>query len=78
MQAQLHFDNIQDFKICFEEIENFTLVYAFEKLKQAVPRIMVKPWRSLYAQIIKAKTQNKKLLAILLDPDKIDWNTVAF
>ncbi|MBB1192170.1 4-phosphopantetheinyl transferase [Flavobacterium sp. SOK18b] len=30
-QAQLHFDNvIQDFKICFEEIENFTLVYAFE------------------------------------------------
>lgn len=32
---------------------------------------------NLYAQIIKAKTQNQKLLAILLDPDKIDWNTVA-
>ncbi|TWI02374.1 phosphopantetheinyl transferase [Flavobacterium tiangeerense] len=30
-KAQLHFDNvIQDFKICFEEIDNFTLVYAFE------------------------------------------------
>lgn len=30
--AQLHFDNlIKDFIIHFEEIENFTLVYAFEK-----------------------------------------------
>ena len=29
--AQLHFDNIiKDFDIYFEEIENFTLVYAFE------------------------------------------------
>jgi 4'-phosphopantetheinyl transferase len=29
--AQLHFDNvIQDFKIYFEEMEDFTLVYAFE------------------------------------------------
>ncbi|RBN51091.1 geranylgeranylglyceryl/heptaprenylglyceryl phosphate synthase [Flavobacterium psychrolimnae] len=32
---------------------------------------------NLYSQIIKAKTNNKKLLAILLDPDKIDLNTVA-
>jgi 4'-phosphopantetheinyl transferase len=30
--AELHFDAIvKDFKIYFEEIENFTLVYAFEK-----------------------------------------------
>lgn len=30
-QAQLHFDNvIQDFKLYFEEVEDFTLVYAFE------------------------------------------------
>lgn len=30
--AELHFDNIiKDFDIYFEEIENFTLVYAFEK-----------------------------------------------
>ena len=30
--AFLHFDNlIKDFKVCFEEIENFGLVYAFEK-----------------------------------------------
>jgi 4'-phosphopantetheinyl transferase len=30
--AQLHFDGIfKDFNICFEEIENFTLVYAYEK-----------------------------------------------
>jgi phosphopantetheinyl transferase len=30
--AELHFDSlIKDFKIYFEEIENFTLVYAFEK-----------------------------------------------
>jgi phosphoglycerol geranylgeranyltransferase len=32
---------------------------------------------NLYSQIIKAKTNNQKLLAILLDPDKIDLNTVA-
>lgn len=31
VQAQLHFDNvIQYFKINFEEVEDFTLVYAFE------------------------------------------------
>lgn len=30
--AELHFDNIiKEFKIYFEEIEDFTLVYAFEK-----------------------------------------------
>jgi 4'-phosphopantetheinyl transferase len=29
--AELHFDNlVKDFKIHFEEIEGFTLVYAFE------------------------------------------------
>ncbi|TWI02373.1 putative glycerol-1-phosphate prenyltransferase [Flavobacterium tiangeerense] len=32
---------------------------------------------NLYTQIKKAKTQNQKLLAILIDPDKMDWNTVA-
>jgi phosphoglycerol geranylgeranyltransferase len=32
---------------------------------------------NLYSQIIQAKTNNQKLLAILLDPDKIDLNTVA-
>ncbi|MBG6186467.1 geranylgeranylglyceryl/heptaprenylglyceryl phosphate synthase [Flavobacterium sp. CAN_S2] len=32
---------------------------------------------NLYSQIIQAKRNNKKLLAILLDPDKIDLNTVA-
>lgn len=31
-EAKLHFDSIiKDFKIYFEEIDNFTLVYAFEK-----------------------------------------------
>jgi len=31
-KSQLHFENkIQDFAIHFEEIENFTLVYAFEQ-----------------------------------------------
>lgn len=32
---------------------------------------------NLYSQIIQAKRNNQKLLAILLDPDKIDLNTVA-
>lgn len=32
---------------------------------------------NLYSQIIQAKRKNQKLLAILLDPDKIDLNTVA-
>ncbi|WP_016990779.1 4'-phosphopantetheinyl transferase superfamily protein [Flavobacterium sp. ACAM 123] len=32
-QAELHFDSIiKEFKIYFEEIDNFTLVYAFEKV----------------------------------------------
>ena len=32
--AELHFDNvIKDFKIYFEEIEGFTLVYAFQEIK---------------------------------------------
>jgi len=33
--------------------------------------------RQLYADILKAKSENKKLLAILLDPDKIDWENVC-
>jgi phosphoglycerol geranylgeranyltransferase len=32
---------------------------------------------NLYSQIIQFKRNNQKLLAILLDPDKIDLNTVA-
>ena len=32
---------------------------------------------NLYSQIIQAKTNNQKLLAILLDPDKVDLKTVA-
>ncbi|RZJ33167.1 MAG: geranylgeranylglyceryl/heptaprenylglyceryl phosphate synthase, partial [Flavobacterium sp.] len=32
----------------------------------------------IYEQIQLAKAQGKKLLAILLDPDKIDWNTFDF
>ena len=32
---------------------------------------------NLYSQIIQAKRNNQKLLAILLDPDKVDLNTVA-
>ncbi|MFV8321545.1 geranylgeranylglyceryl/heptaprenylglyceryl phosphate synthase [Flavobacterium sp. LB3P21] len=32
---------------------------------------------NLYNQIIQAKRSNQKLLAILLDPDKIDLNTVS-
>ena len=32
---------------------------------------------NLYSQMIQAKRNNQKLLAILLDPDKIDLNTVA-
>ncbi|MES2544697.1 MAG: geranylgeranylglyceryl/heptaprenylglyceryl phosphate synthase [Bacteroidota bacterium] len=31
---------------------------------------------NFYKQILKAKSENKKLLAILLDPDKINWGTV--
>lgn len=31
----------------------------------------------LYNQIVKAKSANQKLLAILLDPDKIDWNNFS-
>jgi phosphoglycerol geranylgeranyltransferase len=30
----------------------------------------------IYSQILKAKSENQKLLAILLDPDKIDWNSM--
>lgn len=32
---------------------------------------------NLYSQIIKAKTNNQKLLAILLDPDKIVWGNLS-
>ncbi len=32
--------------------------------------------QNLYGQILKAKQENKKLLAILLDPDKIDWDLI--
>lgn len=31
----------------------------------------------LYSQILHAKAQNQKLLAVLLDPDKIDWVHLA-
>lgn len=31
---------------------------------------------SIYSQILHAKSKNIKLLAILLDPDKIDWHTI--
>lgn len=31
---------------------------------------------SIYNEIVQAKSVNKKLLAILLDPDKIVWNTL--
>ncbi len=31
---------------------------------------------TIYNQILKAKTENKKLLAVLLDPDKIDLNNI--
>lgn len=32
---------------------------------------------NIYNHILKSKTENEKLLAILLDPDKIDLNTIA-
>lgn len=32
----------------------------------------------LYNDILSAKSQNRKLLAILLDPDKIDWENLEF
>ena len=32
--------------------------------------------KSIYSDIIKAKSENRKLLAILLDPDKIVWKTL--
>nr|WP_315212039.1 geranylgeranylglyceryl/heptaprenylglyceryl phosphate synthase [uncultured Flavobacterium sp.] len=32
---------------------------------------------NIYKDILKAKSENTKLLAILLDPDKVDLNTVA-
>lgn len=31
---------------------------------------------SIYQEILESKAQNKKLLAILLDPDKINWQTL--
>lgn len=31
---------------------------------------------TIYQDILESKAQNKKLLAILLDPDKIDWKTL--
>jgi putative glycerol-1-phosphate prenyltransferase len=32
---------------------------------------------NIYNHILKSKANNEKLLAILLDPDKIDWNNLA-
>ena len=32
---------------------------------------------NIYNNILKSKANNEKLLAILLDPDKIDWNNLA-
>ena len=34
--------------------------------------------KNIYADILLSKSQNKKLLAILLDPDKIIWETLDF
>ena len=31
---------------------------------------------NIYAEILKSKSNHKKLLAILLDPDKIEWNNL--
>lgn len=36
-----------------------------------------KKMTSIYNNILKSKANNEKLLAILLDPDKIDWNNLA-
>ncbi len=33
--------------------------------------------QNIYAQILQSKSENRKLLAILLDPDKIDWENMA-
>ena len=33
--------------------------------------------QNIYAQILQSKSENRKLLAILLDPDKIDWENIA-
>jgi phosphoglycerol geranylgeranyltransferase len=33
--------------------------------------------KNIYNDILKAKSENKKLLAILLDPDKIDWENLS-
>ena len=32
---------------------------------------------TIYQDILESKVQNKKLLAILLDPDKMDWDTLG-
>jgi len=32
--------------------------------------------KNIYSEIVKAKSENRKLLAILLDPDKIIWQTI--
>jgi len=32
--------------------------------------------QTLYADIVRAKSENRKLLAVLLDPDKIDWDNL--
>ena len=33
--------------------------------------------QNIYAKILQSKSENRKLLAILLDPDKIDWENMA-
>lgn len=33
---------------------------------------------SIYTQILQSKLENRKLLAILLDPDKIHWNNLEY
>lgn len=32
--------------------------------------------KNIYSEILKAKAEKRKLLAILLDPDKIDWDAI--
>jgi phosphoglycerol geranylgeranyltransferase len=38
---------------------------------------VMKPMTSIYTQIINSKAANQKLLAILIDPDKVDMKSIA-
>jgi putative glycerol-1-phosphate prenyltransferase len=50
-------------------------IFAFSY--KSIPSVS-KKMKNIYNHILKSKVNNEKLLAILLDPDKIDWNNLDF